>query len=107
MSENTRQILARWARAGRSSGGWHAACLGSDPCGRRLSPTAPLLLLTADGADMARSLTVKHEETPATSPLLTAFLLLACAWMAASALSAASADAGPATTLSGAMINGQ
>ncbi len=56
---------------------------------------------------MARSLTVKHEETPATSPLLTAFLLLACAWMAASALSAASADAGPATTLSGAMINGQ
>ncbi len=41
---------------------------------------------------MARSLTVKHEEKPSTTPLFTAFLLLACAWMAATALSAASAE---------------
>ncbi|NOY25310.1 MAG: hypothetical protein GXP62_05505 [Oligoflexia bacterium] len=34
---------------------------------------------------MARSLTVKNDEVPATSPLFTAFLLLALAWMAISA----------------------
>ena len=56
---------------------------------------------------MARSLTVKHEEKPATSPLFTAFILLACAWMAATALSAASADVSPSPSLSGALINGQ
>jgi len=35
---------------------------------------------------MARSLTVKHEEKPATSTIMTAFLVLAIAWMAASAV---------------------
>ena len=38
---------------------------------------------------MARSLTVKHEEAPATSSLLTAFLLLAFAWLGLSAIMAA------------------
>lgn len=56
---------------------------------------------------MARSLTVKHEEKPATSPLFTAFLVLACAWMAATALSAASTDAVASPAMSGALINGQ
>lgn len=41
---------------------------------------------------MARSLVIKHEEKPSTSPLLTAFLLLAFAWLAASAIAAASSD---------------
>ncbi len=35
---------------------------------------------------MARSLTVKHEEKPATSLIMTAFLVLAVVWMAASAV---------------------
>ena len=42
---------------------------------------------------MARSLTVKHEETPSTSPLLNAFLLLAFGWLAVTAIFAATADA--------------
>lgn len=41
---------------------------------------------------MARSLTVKHEESTGTSSLFTAFLLLACAWLAAAAVSSASAE---------------
>ena len=41
---------------------------------------------------MARSLNVKHEEAPATSSLLNAFLLLAFAWLGLSALSAAVAE---------------
>jgi len=45
---------------------------------------------------MARSLTVKHDEAPATSPLLTAFLVLAFGWMAVSALVAMSQDTAPA-----------
>lgn len=56
---------------------------------------------------MARSLTVKHEEKPSTSPLFTAFLLLACAWLAASALSAASAEESPAALPIPGAINGQ
>jgi hypothetical protein len=45
---------------------------------------------------MARSLTVKHEEAPATSSLLTAFLLLAFGWLGLAAIvSAASAPASP------------
>jgi len=35
---------------------------------------------------MARSLTVKHEEKPATSLIMTAFLILAVVWMTASAV---------------------
>ncbi|MCK6505878.1 hypothetical protein L6R53_21245 [Myxococcota bacterium] len=42
---------------------------------------------------MARSLTVKHEEAPSTSPLLTAFLLLAFGWLALSAAVAVAQDA--------------
>jgi len=41
---------------------------------------------------MARSLTVKHEEKPATSPLFTGFLLIAIAWMGLSAFTATAAD---------------
>ena len=46
---------------------------------------------------MARSLTVKHEETPSTSPLLTAFLLLAFAWLGVTALTADAAESGAAS----------
>ena len=46
---------------------------------------------------MARSLTIKHEEKPSTSPLLNAFLLLAFGWLAVTAMVAASADAGAAS----------
>ena len=35
---------------------------------------------------MARTLTVKQEEKPTTSPLLTGFLLLAVVWMVLTAL---------------------
>lgn len=56
---------------------------------------------------MARSLTVKHEEKPSTSPLFTAFLLLACAWMAATALSAASAEETTGSLPSPGVIDGQ
>jgi hypothetical protein len=45
---------------------------------------------------MARSLTIKKEENPATSPLLNVFLLLAVAWMAVTAIVASTADAGTA-----------
>lgn len=41
---------------------------------------------------MARSLTVKHEEQPATSTLLNAFLLLAFAWLAVTAVVSAVAE---------------
>ena len=41
---------------------------------------------------MARSLQVKHEESPTTSPLLTAFLLLAFGWLALSGLVAMAQD---------------
>jgi len=41
---------------------------------------------------MARSLTVHHDEKPATSSLLTAFLLLAFGWMAVSALVGVTTD---------------
>ena len=44
---------------------------------------------------MARSLTVKHDEVPSTSPLFTAFLLLAFGWMAASAAVAVAQDMPP------------
>ena len=37
---------------------------------------------------MARSLTVKHEETTGTSPLLNAFLLIALAWLIGAAFTA-------------------
>ncbi|MCB9777830.1 MAG: hypothetical protein H6742_04640 [Alphaproteobacteria bacterium] len=43
---------------------------------------------------MARSLTVKHEEAPATSPLLTAFLVLAFGWLAVAGIVAMIQDAG-------------
>ena len=42
---------------------------------------------------MARSLVIKHEETPRTSGLFTTFLLLSCAWMLACAVGSAPADA--------------
>lgn len=45
---------------------------------------------------MARSLTVKHDEAPATSPLFTGFLVLAVGWMLMSTLAASTADAGVA-----------
>ncbi len=41
---------------------------------------------------MARSLTVKHEEVPSTSPLFTAFLVLAFGWLAVSGLVAVAHD---------------
>lgn len=44
---------------------------------------------------MAKSLTVKHDERPATSGLLTGFLLLSIVWMALSTLGA-NLGAGPA-----------
>ena len=42
---------------------------------------------------MARSLTVNHDETPSTNPLLTGFLLLAVAWLAIGTLAATSFSA--------------
>ena len=47
---------------------------------------------------MARSMTVKHEEKLGTSPLFTAFLLLAFGWMAASAAFSATSDPATAPT---------
>lgn len=41
---------------------------------------------------MARSLTINKEETPSTSPLLTAFLVLAFGWLAVSGLVAMAQD---------------
>ena len=46
---------------------------------------------------MARSLTVKHEETVTTSPLPNAFLLLAFGWLLVTAIAASTADAGVAS----------
>jgi hypothetical protein len=43
-------------------------------------------LFRLQGYLMARSLTVKHEEKPATSLIMTAFLVLAVVWMTASAV---------------------
>ena len=40
---------------------------------------------------MARSLVVKHDEKPATSPLLTSFLVLALGWMLVGAVLASMA----------------
>jgi len=42
---------------------------------------------------MARSLTIKHEETASTSPLFTGFLLLSVAWLLAGALTSGDANA--------------
>ena len=41
---------------------------------------------------MARSLTVKHEETASTNPLLTVFLLIAVGWMTLAAITGYAAD---------------
>lgn len=41
---------------------------------------------------MARSLTITKEETPSTSPLLTAFLLLAFGWLGLSGVVAMAND---------------
>ena len=54
---------------------------------------------------MARSLTIKHEEKPATSPLFTGFLLIAIAWLGLSAFTATAADYFVGPTLSGAEIS--
>lgn len=45
---------------------------------------------------MARSLTIKHEETAQTSWIMTGFLCLAFGWLAVTAIFAATADATPA-----------
>jgi hypothetical protein len=42
---------------------------------------------------MARSLTIKHEETATTSPLFTGFLLLSVGWLLAGALTSGDAQA--------------
>ena len=42
---------------------------------------------------MARSLTIKHEETASTSWIMTGFLALAFGWLAATAIFASTADA--------------
>lgn len=52
---------------------------------------------------MARSLTIKHEETATTSPLFTGFLVLSVIWLLASALAGGDAqaeviDPGPSVT---------
>lgn len=44
---------------------------------------------------MARSLTVAHNETPATSSLFNAFFLLALGWMVLATFTSASAEAEP------------
>jgi hypothetical protein len=46
---------------------------------------------------MARSLVVKHDEKPGTSPLLNSFLLLALAWMVVGAVLASMANAADTT----------
>lgn len=51
---------------------------------------------------MARSLVVKHEEKPGTSPLFNSFLILALAWMVGGAILASAADAAPVDTHVGA-----
>jgi hypothetical protein len=50
---------------------------------------------------MARSLTVNHQETPSTNPLLTGFLLLCIAWLALGTIAGAAfaPEAPPVTTL--------
>lgn len=44
---------------------------------------------------MARSLTIKHEESASTSPLLTGFLLIAVGWLLAAMLFGGQAEAFP------------
>ena len=44
---------------------------------------------------MARSLTVKHDEKPATSPLFTGFLLISIGWLMLSAFAGFAAELGP------------
>lgn len=57
---------------------------------------------------MARSLTVKHEEQPATSALFTGFLVIAIACLLLSTLAGfvAPADAAPATELKTQIVPG-
>lgn len=43
---------------------------------------------------MARSLVVKHDEKPSTSPLLNSFLVLALGWMLVGAVLASMAGSG-------------
>ena len=50
------------------------------------------------GHTMARSLTIKHEETASTSWIMTGFLALAFGWLAVTAIFAATADATPTHT---------
>lgn len=45
---------------------------------------------------MARSLNVKHQENPGTSPLMNTFLVLALGWMMFGAFVSNLADAAPA-----------
>ena len=52
---------------------------------------------------MARSLTIKHEETASTSWIMTGFLALAFGWLAATAIFASTADANPSAPISSEM----
>ena len=57
-----------------------------------------LRLPRCKGHPMARSLTIKHEETASTSWIMTGFLALAFGWLAVTAIFAATADANPTHT---------
>jgi len=56
---------------------------------------------------MARSMTIKQEETPKTSPLFNVFLLLALGWMALAAITSSSAEADVHTEASSTEISPQ
>ncbi len=60
-------------------------------------PTPLFLLRLLPGDPMARSLVVKHEEKLGTSPLLTAFLVLAAAWMVGGVVLSSMASASTVT----------
>ena len=47
---------------------------------------------------MARSLTVSHDEKPATSPLFTALLILSASWLVVSGFMLSAADSSAAPT---------
>jgi len=66
-------------------------------CWRLLKPRTQRVSDTVSdqGPIMARSLTIKQEETAQTSWIMTGFLVLAFGWLAATAIFASTADATP------------
>lgn len=62
----------------------------------RIAPPVGAFPSIPPSVSMARSLTIKHEETATTSPLMTGFLAFAMVWLLVTAVAGYASDIGEA-----------